>query len=120
MSTSKVHMFKDTQSFNDFIEENEFVVVNFYALWKIQSSHMNSKFSQLSEEHPEVKFVQVDIDEMGELSEDYGVSEIPTFKFLRNTSVVDGFSGAQSDTLTKKVEAFSEDAKAAKEPETAD
>ncbi|MBQ9553895.1 thioredoxin family protein [bacterium] len=33
---------------------------------------------ELSEEHPEVKFLKVDVDEVSELAEEYSISSIPT------------------------------------------
>ena len=39
---------------------------------------------ELSEEHPEVKFVSVDVDEEAEIAIRYGVSSIPCLVFLKN------------------------------------
>ncbi|KAJ2717846.1 Glutaredoxin 3 [Coemansia sp. D1744] len=118
MGESTVHEFKDTQAFNDFVDNNEFVVINFCATWSSQSSQMNMTFSLLSREHPKVNFVQLDIDEMDEISQLYSVSKVPTFKFLRSSELVDTYVGTHSDMLTEKVKLFSEDAKAVKEAET--
>ncbi|KAJ2129548.1 hypothetical protein GGH17_004061 [Coemansia sp. RSA 788] len=58
---------------------------------------------------------------MNEIAQVYGVSAMPTFKFLRNSETVDECVGANPVNLTDKVKAFSEQAKAAqaaKETET--
>ncbi|KAJ2140391.1 thioredoxin trx1 [Coemansia sp. RSA 678] len=121
MGAATVHEFKDAQAFNDFIAKNEFVVIDFSATWCGPCKLISPKFAKLSEEHPEVKFVKLDVDEMGEVAQVYGVAAMPTFKFLRNSENVDEFVGANPTKLTEKIKAFSEQAKAAqaaKETET--
>ncbi|KAJ1745205.1 thioredoxin trx1 [Coemansia sp. RSA 2167] len=121
MGAATVHEFKDTQAFNDFIAKNEFVVIDFSATWCGPCKLISPKFTKLSEEHPDVKFVKLDVDEMGEIAQVYGVAAMPTFKFLRNAKNVDEFVGANPTKLTEKIKAFSEQAKAAqaaKETET--
>ncbi|KAJ2500082.1 thioredoxin trx1 [Coemansia sp. RSA 1972] len=121
MGAATVHEFKDAQAFNDFIAKNEFVVIDFSATWCGPCKLISPKFAKLSEEHPEVKFVKLDVDEMGEIAQVYGVAAMPTFKFLHNAKNVDEFVGANPGKLTEKIKAFSEQAKAAqaaKETET--
>ncbi|KAJ2717847.1 thioredoxin trx1 [Coemansia sp. D1744] len=121
MGAATVHEFKDTQAFKDFIAKNEFVVIDFSATWCGPCKLISPKFTKLSEEHPDVKFVKLDVDEMGEIAQVYGVAAMPTFKFLRNAKNVDECVGANPTKLTEKVKAFSEQAKAAqaaKETET--
>ncbi|KAJ2248100.1 thioredoxin trx1 [Coemansia sp. RSA 1807] len=121
MGAATVHEFKDTQAFKDFIAKNEFVVIDFSATWCGPCKLISPKFTKLSEEHPEVKFVKIDVDDMNEIAQVYGVSAMPTFKFLRNSETIDECVGANPVNLTEKVKAFSEQAKAAqaaKETET--
>ncbi|MBR6907149.1 thioredoxin family protein [bacterium] len=46
---------------------------------------------ELSEEHPEVKFVKIDVDEVGELAEEYGITSIPTVFIGYNNEIKEGF-----------------------------
>ncbi|KAJ2476890.1 mitochondrial thioredoxin [Coemansia sp. RSA 2131] len=112
MGEDTVHEFKDVQSFNNFITKNEFVVISFSAIWCGPIEAISPVFTSLSEEYPEIKFVKIDIDELEELSQTYGVTTMPTFKFLRCSGVIDECLGANPDELTSKVKAFSEQAKA--------
>ncbi|KAJ2123851.1 glycerol ether metabolic process [Coemansia sp. RSA 720] len=114
MSEDTVHKFNDEQSFNDFIKNNEYVVIFFTATWSGPSNMISPMFTNLSEKHPEVKFVKIDIDELEELSQTYGAKTLPTFKLLHNSAVVDGCVGANPNELVSKVRMFSDQASANK------
>ena len=56
---------------------------------------------------PQAKFVKVDVDECKEVSQQYGVSSMPTFKMFRGGEVVDTMQGADENALKEKVESES-------------
>ncbi|KAJ2666436.1 thioredoxin trx1 [Coemansia sp. RSA 1199] len=114
MDTPTVHKLKDEQSFNDFIAKNKFVAINFSSKRIRESILINPTFTELSKEHPEIKFVQLDVDEMHEMheidniAEIYKVSEIPTFRFLHDSESID-YDGVGG--LTNCIKVFSQDIK---------
>ncbi|KAJ1854132.1 glycerol ether metabolic process [Coemansia sp. RSA 1822] len=112
MSEDTVQKFNDEQSFNDFIKNNEYVVIFFTTTWCGPSKLISPKFIKLSKNHPEVKFVKLDVDDMSEVAQTYGVTTLPAFRFLHSSVVVDEFIGANPNELVKSVEKLSELAKA--------
>ncbi|KAJ1854123.1 thioredoxin trx1 [Coemansia sp. RSA 1822] len=114
MSEDTIHEFNDEHPFNDFIKNNEYVVIFFTATWSGPSKMISPIFTKLSKNHPEVKFVKLDIDELKELSQTYDAKNLPTFKLLHNSAVVDGCVGANPSELVSKVEKLSDQASANK------
>ncbi|KAJ2666427.1 thioredoxin trx1 [Coemansia sp. RSA 1199] len=114
MSADTVHKFNNKQSFNDFINNNEYVVIFFTATWCGPSKMISPIFTKLSEEHLEVKFVKIDIDELEEISQTYDTRTLPTLKFLHSSAVVDEFIGTNLNELFNKVRNFSDQTSANK------
>lgn len=74
-------------------------VVDFFATWCGPCRMLSPILEEVESEHPEVRFVKVDIDESPELAEKYGVVSVPTLmKF------VDGAPAATSIGLLPKDE----------------
>ncbi|KAJ2481006.1 hypothetical protein IWW56_002086 [Coemansia sp. RSA 2131] len=112
MGAATVHEFKDKKSFNNFVDSNKYVVISFTSKKISQSTWINPTFSKLSEEHPEIKFVQLDVDEMSGMAQDYGVSEIPRVLCLRNLEPNYESDCANIGDLTHCIKTFSELVKA--------
>ncbi|KAJ2717845.1 hypothetical protein H4S00_004060 [Coemansia sp. D1744] len=108
MGESKVHMFKDAKSFNDFIKENKNMVINFSSAKRESSVQINPTFAKLSEEYHNIKFVQLEVDDVDMLTLAFDVDEIPSFYFINNSKSDGVIYGAHSDLLTRKVDAVSE------------
>ena len=66
------------------LESEKPVVLDFFATWCGPCKMLRPVIEELSEEHPEVKFVSVDVDEEAEIAIRYGVSSIPCLVFLKN------------------------------------
>ncbi|KAJ2475853.1 hypothetical protein IWW56_005223 [Coemansia sp. RSA 2131] len=111
MSAATVHEFKDKQSFRNFITKNKYVVILFSATYCESSKKMIPVFINISKDHPEVKFVKIDIDKLGEIAQVYGVTDTPTFKFLRSSEVVDECFDDVGIELNNMVVEFNEQAK---------
>ncbi len=82
------------------LESEKPVVLDLFATWCGPCKMLRPVIEELSEEHPEVKFVSVDVDEEAEIAIRYGVSSIPCLVFLKNGEEVGrsvGFS--QRDAL---------------------
>ena len=65
------------------------VVLDLFATWCGPCKMLRPVLEELSNEHSEVKFVSVDVDEEGEIAMKYGVSSIPCLVFLKNGEEVD-------------------------------
>ncbi|KAB8237670.1 hypothetical protein ETB97_007948 [Aspergillus alliaceus] len=64
------------------IVDNEPCVVKFYADWCPPCRAVSPEFSRLSQEYPEVKFLAVNVDQMGSVSRKNNVNAMPTFLFF--------------------------------------
>jgi hypothetical protein len=60
----------------------------------------------LSQQHSNVVFLKVDIDECRSIAQELGIRSVPSFKFYRNSSVIDQVSGADLTSLTSKINAL--------------
>ncbi|KAJ2193158.1 thioredoxin trx1 [Coemansia sp. RSA 530] len=120
MGESKVHMFKDSKSFNDFIKEKKNMVINFSSAQRESSTQINPTFAKLSEEYPRITFVQLDVDDVDMLTLGFDLDEIPSFYFFNNSKSDGVIYGGHSDLLTRRVEAFYENIQYTQGSETPD
>lgn len=87
-----------TSTFDDFLKENEFVLVKFYAPWCGHCKQMAPEFSKASEELQQegsnAKFAKVDATVETELAQRFGVSGYPSVKFFINGEPIE-FNGGR-------------------------
>ena len=60
-------------------------------------------FDKLSEENPDAVFVKVDVDDAADIASHFGISAMPTFKFIKNGEKVSELQGANLPVLQSKV-----------------
>ena len=92
-----------TEEFDNLIENNTLVVVDFTATWCGPCKKIGPYFDSLSQEFTSITFVKVDVDENEELVSRYEVSCMPTFMVIRNKEKVDEMSGAAEEQLKQMV-----------------
>ena len=92
-----------TEEFDNIIENNNLVVVDFTATWCGPCKRIGPYFDSLSQEFTNVTFLKVDVDENEELVSRYDVNCMPTFIFIRNKDKVDGMSGADEEQLKQMI-----------------
>ena len=67
-----------TSTFKDFLRKNELVAVDFWAEWCGPCKIMSPVFEEMSKELTTMKFAKLNVDEEGEIAQQYDVSSIPT------------------------------------------
>lgn len=85
-----------SQNFNQVINENERVLVDFFATWCGPCKMLAPIVEKLAEEEASVKVVKVDVDEESELAIKFGISSIPTLLVFKNGKLVDKQIGYRS------------------------
>ena len=66
----------------------------FTASWCPPCKKIAPIFEKLSDAHPSLKFVKIDVDEHGSMAQEFGIRSVPTFFFVNGEDVITEFSGA--------------------------
>ena len=74
----------NTQEFNECIQNNEIVFVDFFAQWCGPCKMLAPSIEKLADEHPEIKVLKVDVDEEANLAAHFQVQSIPTLITFKN------------------------------------
>ncbi|XP_065904149.1 thioredoxin-like [Dysidea avara] len=85
---------------------DKLVVVDYTASWCGPCQFIAPKFEEFSKTHTDCEFYKVDVDDNPEVSEEQGISAMPTFMFYRNSKKVDSFTGADANKLEAKIKAL--------------
>ncbi|XP_068988145.1 thioredoxin-2 [Bombus flavifrons] len=80
------------------------VVVDFFATWCGPCKMIAPKLEELSKEMENVIFLKVDVDECEDIASEYEISSMPTFVFIKNSKVLETFSGANYDKLKSTIQ----------------
>ncbi len=93
-------------NFENFIKENENVVVDFFAEWCGPCKMLAPIIDELAEEYQDqnIKLVKVNIDESRSLAEKFDVMSIPTIVYLKKGEVQDTDMGlVPKNSLKEKI-----------------
>jgi thioredoxin 1 len=90
--------------FDEFLKNNPKCIVDFGAEWCGPCKRIAPFFSSLSEEHTDVAFAKVDVDELRSVASKYVQSGIPCFITFESEKQVGELIGASNDKLKELVE----------------
>lgn len=85
------------------LNSNQIVVVDFYADWCGPCQMLGPVLEEISNNHPELKIVKVNVDNSMELCSKYRISSIPNVMIFKDGKVVDGFVGFQSKAKVEQI-----------------
>ena len=80
-------------NFKEIIENNETVIIDFWAPWCGPCRALGPVIEEVSEGHKDVFFGKVNVDEEEELAMAFRVSSIPLVVKIKDKKVVDSFLG---------------------------
>jgi len=96
-------------NFNDTaVDTEKLVVIDFWAAWCGPCRMLAPIIDQLSEENESTALIgKVDVDNNPEISQKYGITNLPTILFLKKGEIVDKQIGLTSKgALQKKIDAL--------------
>ncbi|XP_059641905.1 thioredoxin H-type-like [Cornus florida] len=115
---ANVHLITTKESWDEKLSEarrdGKIVVANFSASWCGPCRVIAPFYCELSEKHPSLMFLTVDVDELIELSTSWDIKATPTFFFLRDGQQFDKLVGANKPELQKKITAILDSAEPCK------
>lgn len=76
------------EEFESTIENNDIVILDFWAEWCAPCKQFSPIFDAVSEKHPDIVFAKVNVEEQQDLAGVFQVRSIPTLVFMREKIVV--------------------------------
>ena len=89
-------------NFNEILEKNEVIVIDFWAPWCGPCRALGPVIEEVSEEHENVFFGKVNVDEEEELASLFRVTSIPLVVKIKDKKVVDSFVGYKDRSFIEK------------------
>lgn len=85
------------EDFNSIINSNEIVFVDFWAKWCGPCRAFGPIYEKVSDNHPEITFIKIDIDENQQIAQEAGIRSIPTIKVIKNRLEIWDHKGSISE-----------------------
>lgn len=95
---------KNKDEFLKIINENEIVIVDFFATWCGPCKMLSPVIENVEKLLPNIKFIKVDIDQHNELASEYRIQSVPTLIFIKNgIEVAKSIGYVDEDALIEKI-----------------
>ena len=97
------------EHFENLIDEHRgaTLAMNFWASFAAPSIQMNNVFAELASRFPTTKFLQIDAEELEDISETFDVNAVPFFVIMKGTEVLSRISGANPAELQAALQRYS-------------
>lgn len=85
-------------------QTNKLIVIDFTASWCGPCRHLQPIINDFAATYTDVEFIKIDVDELAEVAQEYGVQAMPTFVLIKQGEIVEKLVGADKDGLQNKIE----------------
>uniref|UniRef100_A0A5B6Z7Y3 Thioredoxin domain-containing protein n=1 Tax=Davidia involucrata TaxID=16924 RepID=A0A5B6Z7Y3_DAVIN len=85
-------------------ETNKLIVIDFTATWCRPCRFMEPAINEFAAKYTDVEFIKIDVDELMDVAQEFGVQAMPTFILMKKGKEVDKVVGAKREELQKKIE----------------
>ncbi|KAK9061735.1 hypothetical protein SSX86_018918 [Deinandra increscens subsp. villosa] len=89
--------------YNQSKESPKLMVVDFSASWCGPCKVLEPFIRSLSTRYQEIDFIKIDVDELKDVAQQFGVQAMPTLVLLKQGKEVERVIGAKKDELEKKI-----------------
>ena len=96
-----VELTKD--NFEETINNNPFVIVDFWATWCAPCRSFAPIYEQVSEEHPEIVFAKINTEDEQEIAAHFQIRSIPTLMIFRDQIIIFSQAGALPQSAFKEL-----------------
>jgi len=83
---------------------DKLVVIDFFATWCGPCKMIAPQIEEMAKTNENVVFLKVDVDEAEDAAQEFNVSAMPTFIFMKSNAKVAELMGANADKLKELVE----------------
>ncbi|KAF2316229.1 hypothetical protein P3X46_026098 [Hevea brasiliensis] len=90
--------------FNSMKELSQLMVVDFAASWCGPCKLIEPQVKALAAKFTDVQFAKIDVDELPDVAQEFGVQAMPTFVLVKKGKEVDRIVGAKKEELEKKIQ----------------
>jgi len=92
-----------THNFNETLDNNEIVIIDFWADWCGPCIQFAPVFEKASEEFPDVIFAKVNTEEQQAIAAQYGIQSIPTVMVVRDGIILMNQAGVLPEDAFGKI-----------------
>ncbi|KAL9246429.1 hypothetical protein vseg_019964 [Gypsophila vaccaria] len=108
ITTNRVVPIRSPSCWRDYFQASKYsdklIVIYFTASWCGPCRFMAPVVDEFASHYANVAFNKIDVDELFNVSHDFGVQTMPTFLFIKRGTEIDRVTGARRDELQRKIE----------------